>query len=152
MTIKHLQPLATIKIVFALILSFFSVFLFFEGTFFGIILLGAALKLSLKEGFELDLSGKKHRKLYSFFAINFGKWENLPIIEYISVFKTIKNSRTRVWTAETTYGFEVYKTNLFYNKNKHLEVYFSEDKEDAFKVANHIAMILDVEIFDATKK
>jgi len=152
MSIKHLQPVAAIKIVFAIILSLFSVYLFFEGTSYGIILLGAALKLSLREGFELDLDGKKYRKIYSVFAVNFGKWKNLPSIEYISVFKTIKKNRSRVVTAEATLGFEVYKLNLFYDRNQHLEVYHTDEKEDAFKVANHIAMVLDIKVFDATEK
>ncbi len=152
MSIKHLQPVATIKIVFAIILSLFSVYLYFEGTYFGIILLGAALKLSLREGFELDINGKKYRKLYSIFAINFGNWKSLPSIEYVSVFKTIKKSRARVVAAEANLGFEVYKLNLFYNRNQHLEVYITDEKEDAFKVANHIAMVLDLEVFDASEK
>ncbi len=111
--IRHLQPVATIKIVFAIILSLLSVYLFFEGTIFGIILLGAALKLSLREGFELNLEEKKYRKVYSIFAINFGLWQKLPAIEYISVVKTIKNSRARVIAAEANLGFEVFKLNLF---------------------------------------
>jgi hypothetical protein len=111
--IRHLQPVANIKIIFAIILSLCSVYLFFAGTLFGIILLGGALKLSLREGFELNLEDKKYRNVYSIFAINFGFWKKLPDIEYISVFKTIKNSRSRVITAEATLGFEVFKVNMF---------------------------------------
>jgi len=111
--IRHLQPVANIKIIFAIILSLISVYLFFAGTLFGIILLGGALKLSLREGFELNLEDKKYRNVYSIFAINFGFWKKLPDIEYISVFKTIKNSRSRVITAEATLGFEVFKVNMF---------------------------------------
>ena len=149
--IRHLQPVATIKIIFAIILSLFSVYLFFEGTLFGLILLGAALKLSLREGFELNLEEKKYRNVYSIFAINFGFWKNLPKAEYVSVFKTTKNSRARVITAEANLGFEVYKLNLFYDRNRHIEVYISDEMEDAFGVAKHIALALELDILDATK-
>ena len=152
MSIRHLQPVAAIKIVFAIILTLLSLYLYFQGAYFGIILLGAALKFSLREGFELDLNGKRYRKLYSIFAINFGNWKSLPPIEYVSVFKTIKKSRARVIAAEASLGFEVYKLNLFYNRNHRLEVYFTDEKEDAFKIANHIALVLDIEIFDATER
>ncbi|MBV1924383.1 MAG: hypothetical protein KUG68_10195 [Flavobacteriaceae bacterium] len=148
--IHHLQPVSVTKIIFSIVLVIFSIYLYFAGTFFGIILLGAALKLSLREGFELDLEGKKYRKLYSILGIKFGFWKTLPAIEYISVFKTVKKSRARVIAAEANLGFEVYKINLFYNRNKHIEVYVSDDKENAFKVANHIAMILYIEVYDAT--
>jgi len=39
---------------------------------------------------------------------------------------------------------------LFYNRNKHIEVYVSDDKEDAMSVAKHIATVLELEIYDAT--
>jgi len=149
--IRHLQPVANIKIIFAIILSLFSVYLFFAGTMFGIILLGAALKLSLREGFELNLEEKKYRNIYSIFAINFGVWKKLPEIEYVSLFKTIKNNRARVVTAEATLGFEVFKLNLFYSKNRHIEAYVSDEKEDAFTVAKHIANVLELDILDATQ-
>lgn len=150
--IHHLQPVSITKIIFSIVLVVLSIYLYLSGTYFGIILLGAALKLSLREGFELDLDGKKYRKLYSILGLNFGFWKPLPSIEYVSVFKTIKKSRARVIAAEANLGFEVYKLNLFYNRNKHIEVYVSEDKDNAFKVANHIAMILYIEVYDATNQ
>ncbi len=131
-------------------LSLLSVFLFFEGPLYGIILLGVALELALRKGIELDLDEKKYRNIYSIFAINFGRWKELPETEYISVFKTIKNTRSRVITAEATLGFQVFKVNLFYNRNKHIEVYISDEIEDAFSIAKHIATVLDVDILDAT--
>ncbi|WP_310993406.1 hypothetical protein [Aequorivita marina] len=149
--IRHLQPVANIKIVFAIILTLLALYFIFSGTILGIILLGIALKLSLRNGFELDLEQKKYRKVYSIFAINFGVWKALPKIEYLSVFKTIKNSRARVITAEATLGFEVFKVNLFYNQNQYLDVYVSDSMEDAFKVAKHIAVVLELDILDATK-
>jgi len=44
MIIKHLQPITEIKIVFAIILTLFSIYLYFEGTYFGITLLGVAFE------------------------------------------------------------------------------------------------------------
>jgi hypothetical protein len=148
--IRHLQPVANIKIIFAIILSLLAVYLFFSGTLFGIILLGAALKLSLREGFELNLEERTYRNIYSIFAVNLGFWKKLPEVEYVSVFKTKKNSRARVITAEANLGFEVFKLNLFYNRNQHIEVYVSNEKEDAFSVAKHIATFLELDILDAT--
>lgn len=150
MTFKQIQPAATIKIIFAFILSLAAIYLFLEGTMLGVVLLGAALKLALREGVEVDLKNKRYRKLYSFFGLGFGRWTNLPSIEYISVFKTTKNVRSRVITAEANMGFVVYKLNLFHNTNKHIEAYITDDKEDAFNVAKSMSTVLDVEIFDAT--
>ncbi len=149
--IKHSQPVSKVKMLFAIVLVLLSVYLFFEGTLFGIVLLGAALKLSLQEGIELKLDDKKYRKIYSVLDINLGVWKPLPEIEYVSVFKTIKKSRARVIAAEANLGFQVYKVNLFYKKNKHLETFVAEDIDDAFKVAKQIALALDIDVLDATE-
>ena len=150
--IRHLQPIPPVKIVFSIVLFLLSAYLFFLGTLFGVILAGAALKLALREGIELDLGERKYRKVYSIFAINIGVWKRLPDIEYVSVFKTIKKSRARVISAEANMGFEVYKLNLFHDRNKHIESYVTDDRDDAFAVAKHIAMALDTEVWDATEK
>jgi len=149
-SLRHLQPVAPVRIVFAIILSFLAIYLFAQGTLFGIILLGVALKLGLREGVEIDLNARRYRKVYSVFAVNFGSWKALPKIEYISVFKTKKKSRSRVVAAEANLDFVVYKLNLFHNTNKHIEAYVSDDKNEAFKVANHIALVLETEVYDAT--
>lgn len=149
-TIKHLAPLSISKTIFAIVLFLFSSYLLFTGTLFGLVLLAAAIKLGLQEGIEINLEAMKYRKLYSILQIPFGTWKPIPEIEYVSVFKTTKRSRSRVITAESNNVFEVFKVNLFYDRNKHIEAFVGEKKEDAFKVGNHIATLLDVEVHDAT--
>ncbi|MCW9036971.1 MULTISPECIES: hypothetical protein [Altibacter] len=151
MTYKNLPSLSPAKIVFSIVLSIAAVYLFYEGTLFGIVLLGAALRLSYIEGIELDLEKMRYRKLHSILAFDFGKWRPLPAIEYVSVFKTQKTSRARVITAEAHMGFEVYKVNLFYASNKHIEAYVSDDSNAAFAMAKDMAAILKIKIWDATQ-
>lgn len=149
-TIKHLAPLSISRTIFSIVLFLFSCYLFFSGTLFGLVLLGAALKLGLQEGIEMDLSEMKYRKLYSILQIRFGAWKPIPEIEYVSIFKTTKRTRSRVITAESNNVFEVFKVNLFYDRNKHIEAFVGEKKEAAFKVGTHIATLFDVEVHDAT--
>ncbi len=152
MTLRHLQPVPQIKIFFAIVLAFLSVYLFFAGSYYGLILLAAALRLGLREGVEMELEGKRYRKVYSIFAVNFGTWKKLPPIEYVSIFKTTRKTRARVITAEAHLGTTVYRINLFYERNKHLDVYESEEKENTLEIARHIATILETPIWDATIK
>lgn len=149
-SLRHLHPTPTLKIVFAIVLTLLSLYLILGGGIYGFILLGIAIKLALREGVEVDLNGKRYRKIYSIFDLSIGSWKKLPAIEYLSVFKTKKKSRTRGISAEASLSFIVYKLNLFYNRNKHIEVYVSDDKEDAMSVAKHIATVLELEIYDAT--
>ncbi len=150
MTFKQLQPISTLKNIFAGVSALVSFYLFLQGYIFGLVFFGVALKLALREGIEVDLNGIRYRKIYAILGFADGKWKVLPSIEYISVFKTKKKSRTRVISAEATMQLEVYKVNLFYNTNKHIEAFVAEEKEDAFKVANQIAEVLSLEIYDAT--
>ncbi|MAP55712.1 hypothetical protein [Altibacter sp.] len=152
MTYKNLPSLSRAKIIFSIVLSIAAVYLFFEGTLFGIVLLGAALRLSYIEGVELDLEKMRYRKLHSILVFDFGTWRPLPAIDYISVFKTRKTSRARVITAEAHLGFDVFKVNLFYASNKHIEAYVSEEPGAAFAMAKDVAAILEVKIWDATQK
>jgi hypothetical protein len=151
-SLRHLHPTPPLKIVFAIVLTLLSLYLVLGGALSGFILLGIALKLALREGIEVDLNGKRYRKIYSIFDLSMGAWKRLPAIEYISVFKTKKKSRTRGISAEASLDFIVYKLNLFYSRNKHIEAYVSDDKVDAMSVAQHIATVLNLEIYDATNE
>lgn len=42
--------------------------------------------------------------------------------------------------------------NLFYNRNKKIEAYITQDINDAFEKAKQIATILNVDILDATER
>lgn len=148
--LKYLMPIAPLKIVFSVVLVILSFYLLYSGTLFGLILLGAALKLALREGIEISLEGKAYRTIYSVFGITVGKWKLLPEIDYVSVFRTRKKSRARVIAAQADLGFEIFRLNLFYEGNKHIIAYETETKEEAFKVAEHIAMVLNTTTHDAT--
>jgi hypothetical protein len=151
MTIKHVQPLAKINLIFALLQILLALFFYFKGTAAGLVLILIALPFLVRKGIEINSEKKQFREIKSLFGVTIGKWKNLPTIEYVSVFKTIKNNRLRARTAETTHGFTVYKVNLFYKQNQHLEVYITEDKNEAFKLADHFSKSFEIEIFDASE-
>lgn len=148
--LHYLKGQSPIKIIFSVVLGLFSFYLFYSGTLFGLVLLGAALKLAMREGVEIALEGKAYRKIYSVFGLKFGTWKLLPTIEYISIFETKKNSRARVIAAQADLAFRIFRINLFYKGNKHIVAYETEEREEGFKVAKHLAMVLDTEIHDAT--
>ena len=63
----------------------------------------------------------------------------------------MENQTINVVSATTTFTTEVILLNLFYNRNKHLTFYKTDDKADAFKVAEHFKLALDIDILDATE-
>lgn len=150
MTFKQNQPISILKNIFAGVSALLAFSLFLQGYLYGLVFFAVALKLALREGIEVDLSGIKYRKTYNILGFTDGKWKVLPSIEYVSVFKTKKKSRARVIAARAIMETEVYKVNLFHNTNQHIVAYVAEEKEKAYSVANQIAGILSIEIYDAT--
>lgn len=151
---KHLAPIPLVKIAFALVVFLMGGYILIaqQGVFYGLLFIAAGLRLSMRNGIELNLEDKKFRHVYSVFAIDFGSWQSIPTIEYISVFKTKQKRRLRFFVAQALTENEVYKLNLFYGSNKHIEAYIAETKEDAFEVANHMALALNTEVYDATQE
>ena len=147
---RFLNPIAPQKVVFSIVLGLLAVYLFTQGSLFGLVLLAAAARLSLRDGAEIDVFNKRYRNLNSLWAVTWGNWQPLPEIEYLSVFKTTRKTRARVIAAQALVGTEVYRLNLFYETNKHITVYEGETKEDAMQKAAGLAKELEIELHDAT--
>lgn len=122
----------------------------------GMILFGAmftviGINLCLAEGSEIDLSNKLYRTIKSIFGIKFGRWKPIPKFEYVSVFKTSETQQVNVITASARFKSQVILLNLFYEGNKHITFYKTDNKEKAFSVAQHFKLALDVDVLDATE-
>ncbi len=123
----------------------------FSNIIFGAIFTFIGINLIATEGSEINFEEKKYRVIKSVFGKHFGQWLPCPKFDYVSVFRTKENQTVRVITAETTFENEVILLNLFYEKNKHLTFYKTDNKADAFKVAEHFKSVFDIDILDATE-
>ena len=84
-----------------------------------------------------DLENKKFKDQFSVGPFKVGKWQDLPPLNYVSVFN---NTR------------DFFEINLWYAKNKHFNVYTYYDKEEALKTGYYIANQLNIKFLDATKR
>jgi hypothetical protein len=152
-TITYLKEVPLTKRIFGYVISLSGIWiLLFNNIFFGAIFLAIGLNLILTEGSQINLDNKTCRTIKSIFGIHFGKWQVCPKFEYISVFKTTENQTINVISATTTITSDTILLNLFYDKNKKYTFYKTDNKETAFKVANHFKLALDIDILDATEK
>jgi hypothetical protein len=150
--IIYLKKVASAKMFFGFVIMVAGIgILIFSNIIFGAIFAFIGLNLLSTEGSEINFIDKKYRTIKSVFGIHFGKWQDCPKFEYVSVFKTKENQTIRVVTAEATMQNDIILLNLFYQNNKYLTFYKTDNKEDAFKVANHFHMVFDVDILDATE-
>lgn len=151
-TIRNVKKVPILKLVFGFVLICFGIHGAIFNHVFSLILSGIGVFLALTQGSEINLATKEYREIFSIFGIVFGKWKTLPALEYVSVFKTKENSRVQGLGASANFSNPIIKLNLFYNTNRKIEAYSTEDEEDAFKVARYLADVLQIDILDATTR
>jgi len=77
--------------------------------------------------------------------------ETASRIEYVSVFKTKEGTQVGAYGAAIgTFKNDIILLNLFYKGSKYITFYKTDNKEDAFKVADHFKLALDIDVLDAT--
>ena len=150
--IIYLKDVPIFKTIFGIAIGIFGIGTLLTGNIiFAFITLAIGVNLILTEGSEIDLENKLYRTVKSIFGIKIGKWKECPKFEYVSVFKTKETQRVNVVTATTSFTSEIILLNLFYNGNKNITFYKTDNKDDAFKVAEHFKLALDIDILDATE-
>ena len=151
--IVYLKEVPFFKKLFGVVLGLVGIYVFVSDSnvVFGLIALAVGVNFVLTEGSEINLDNKTYRTVKSIFGINFGKWQPCPKFEYVSVFKTKETQRVNVVTATTAFTNDIILLNLFYNGNKKITFYKTDNKVDAFKVAEHFKLALDINILDATE-
>jgi hypothetical protein len=153
-TMIYLREVLLMKKILAIVLIVTGIGIFFTNNMLvGLMALIIGINLIATEGSEIDLENKTYRTLKSIFGINFGKWKPCPEFKYVSVFKTKEGTEINAYGATMgTFKNDVIMLNLFYNGNKHMTFYKTDDKIDAFKVAEHFKLALDIDILDATEE
>lgn len=145
------QP-SKLKIIYGGGLAAVGLFSLFSGLIIAIVPLFVGCYFFKSKGVEFNFKNKKFRYITSWMGLIFGKWQSLPEIEYISVFKSEEKTRVWVSTASTVVSDTITKVNLFYNGNHKIKAYKTSSIDDAFKKAKEIAGLLKVDILDATKR
>jgi hypothetical protein len=149
--IIYLKDVPFFKKLFGIVLGLFGIIILLTSNIvFGLMALVIGINLVLTEGSEINLDNKTYRTVKSVFGINYGKWQPCPKFEYVSVFKTRETQRVNVVTATTAFTNDIILLNLFYG-NKKITFYKTDNKTDAFKVAAHFKLALDIDILDATE-
>lgn len=151
-TITYLKPVSLLTRLFGGIVFLFAfVVIIFFNYLFGFFMLSFGIYLASSEGSQINFDTNKFRNIWSIFGIHFGKWVTNPKYEYISVFKGKQKQRVNSLGASTSFSDDVYLVNLFHDRNQHKTFYRTFDKEDAFKVAQHFKLAMDLNILDATE-
>ncbi|WP_046757711.1 hypothetical protein [Kordia jejudonensis] len=140
-----------IKIAFGVFTFAVGAISVLAGGYYGLIVCGISMFFLHKDGTEIDLTIEKYRTFIEVLGFRFGKWDDLPEIDYVSVFSTTETITIRSRSAEANVKSDVIVLNLFYNGNHRIKAYTTKNKEDAFEKAKQIAEVLKIDILDATE-
>ncbi len=102
-----------------------------------LILLGTYF--SSQKRIYIDLENSRFKPSTEIGFLKFGKWKTIHNYEYVSIFYDASKA--------TDEQFEV---NLWYDKNKHFELYTRNNFEDAITVAYDLSEALNIDLLDAT--
>jgi len=152
-SITYLKPVPFVKRLFGTLIILFAFYVMvYQSLLFSFFMIAFGVYLASSEGSQINLDNNTYRNIWSIFAIHFGKWKTIPKFEYISVFKGKQKQQINSLSASTSFSEEVFLVNLFYEEIKHETFYRTFDKEDAFKVAQHFKLALNLAILDATER
>ena len=101
------------------------------------------LRFSVTTSIWFDLKGRRYKKEHKVGPVRLGKWEQLPDIEYVSVFK-----QAVILPGED--DGHVFNVNVWYGHNQHFTIYTNADGKPAYDMALYIAVRLKMDMLDAT--
>lgn len=103
-------------------------------------LLAQGIFFSKVKNIHFRLEENKYKEEYCVGPFRLGKWKDLPKTEYVSVFKQLKENDDYI-----------YRTNLWYSRNKHYVIYENLDLDISLEMGKAIAKTLKVDLYDATE-
>ncbi|WP_123803393.1 hypothetical protein [Maribacter sp. 4G9] len=111
-----------------------------------IVMAGMGVLLSKSTSIVLDKANERLQTRWHIGRFGYGKWEELPPVDYISVFKAQKTYSINFDTRAPVR----YEVNIWLRKGGRKRVYFSYDDDVALNMGIEIANFLKVDLWDAT--
>lgn len=88
---------------------------------------------------HIHIKNSRFRPTIEVGNFKFGTWKTIHNYEYVSVFQQLLTS-----------GLTTFQVNLWYDNNKHFELYERDSFKDAFIVGYQLSEELNIDLLDAT--
>jgi hypothetical protein len=105
----------------------------------GIYLIGFGVAFSFHQSVYIDIENSKFRATFEIGPVKLGQWKTISNYEYVSIFHQPLED-----------GNKIFEVNLWYDRNKHWELYEKYDYKEAFLIGYEISELLQINILDAT--
>jgi len=108
----------------------------FEGVIY---FTGIGASFCSRKRIHIDISNSRFRPTIEVGPLKIGSWQTIKNYQYVSVFHQP--------TIDGDYIFEV---NLWYDNNKHFELYEEDNYKEAFLIGFELSEQLNIDLLDAT--
>lgn len=104
-----------------------------------IYLIGFGVAFSFHQSVYIDIENSKFRTTIEIGPVKLGQWKTINSYEYVSIFHQPLSD-----------GDKIFEVNLWYDRNKHWELYEKYDYKEAFLIGFEISELLNIDLLDAT--
>ena len=134
---------ATFATVSAFILQFFinneTINVLARFSFYSFYIFPIGISLCSQKRIHIDLKNSRFRPTLEIGNFKFGKWKTINNYQYVSVFYNPSKKES-----------EQFEVNLWYDHNKHFELYARHNFDDAMLVGYNLSEELNIDLLDAT--
>jgi hypothetical protein len=136
--------------IIGIILLLLGFIVLFTTPIFSIAFITLGLKMSLKQGFQIDYTNNKLRTTNNLLFFTFGKWQEIPKFEYLTIYIAKEKSTTATAVNNMVVSSQKLKLNLFYERNKKFTILKTKDHSLAFEIGEKIAKGFNIGFLDST--
>ena len=138
-------------VILGYLLIGFGIYFLIRYDWVGFIMIPAGMVFSfLIINQKFDLENKKYREYYGFLGLKFGKWKDIPGIEYVTVFLERSVQGKNVVSISSYHAEENFKIDLIISKTERIEAGQEKDRETALEKGKEIAKALNKKLLDYT--
>ena len=140
-------------VILGYLLIGFGIYFLIRNDWVGFIMIPVGMAFSfLIINQKLDLENKKYREYYGFLGLKFGKWKDIPGIEYVTVFIERSVQGKNVVSISSYHVEKNFKIDLIISKTESISAGQEKDRAAALKKGKKIAKALDTRLLDYTEK
>ena len=99
------------------------------------------IAFTFTKSIHIDVKNSKFRPTINLGPIKLGRWQKIENYEYVSVFAQPLQD-----------GGYIFEVNLWYDRNKHFELYEENDYKEAFIIGYELSEELNIDLLDATER
>lgn len=115
-----------------------------------LLILAGILANLMTKGIQLDFSRKTYREYAAILGFKFGKWIELPDLDYVSVFKQQLIKQGGMQSLSYQDKHEVIIVKLVVSENEYYDIASFKNKEDGMELGKRCAQKFNTKLLDFT--